>query len=123
MVKSQIAKHSDGPWMLEGDAKIGYRIKIGPPHEIRDIVIVGRVWDRTAQAEDLANARLIKASPALLAACKGLLELIIKTKLFESPAASDALRAVAMAEDDTQPANPLRPPKIVKGMSNAPLAG
>lgn len=79
------AKHTSGPWRVNGDAELLDMKRIGSNTPINVVAVSGRVgWAITRHLaaisagenieERIANARLISAAPDLLAACENALE-------------------------------------------------
>jgi hypothetical protein len=67
--------HTPGPWVVHDTDRVWVQTTDADANVICDII--GRVWDKSVggsviKAEDFANARLIAASPDLLASCKEL---------------------------------------------------
>ena len=91
---THIAKHTPGPWIVT-EYSAGMICVAGPDH--KDLCAVG--YNRTEGRDDVANAHLIAAAPAMYEALKGMLEWARRVKQNNpGPEVMEALNAIARAE-------------------------
>lgn len=94
ITKEQAAKHTPGPWKLDGV----WGLVIGPKGQEICAIHARLPEVPTEQAKE--NARLIAAAPDLLEACRKLLAFLEST-IIKGPAVDELRAAIDKAEGDT----------------------
>lgn len=125
-----MSAHTEGPWryvdgcIYAGPEHGGLRILIAIPTAPKNIdhpspEICSPEWDALNDIND-ANARLIAASPDLLAAVKAIVFQVRQGKVLERDACiTQACAAIAKATDKPKDPEPTEPPTVLRAVTSS----